>query len=123
MPSKYGHNSHEKRNCNVRAQFVLFGVVLARDLMTRYHVPYREINVDQHPAMATRLKEWTGRLSVPTIVIANPGEDVPYADFLPIPTDRPIKGYDRGPMITEPNNRALENWLYNHGFLDKPYKR
>jgi glutaredoxin len=99
------------------------GVALARDVMDRYHVPYREINIDDDPAMAARLKTWTHGYSVPTIIIANPGEDVPYTDFLPRPTHRTIKGYDRGPMITEPNNQQLEDWLYKHGFLDKPYSR
>ncbi len=99
------------------------GVTLARDLMTRYQIPYREINIDNDPTMAARVKAWTHNYSVPTIVIANAGQDIPYTDFLPRPTHRTIKGYDRGPMITEPNNRDLENWLYKHGFLDKPYKR
>lgn len=99
------------------------GVALARDLFTRYNVPYREINIDADPDMAARVKEWTHHYSVPTIIIANQGEDVPCTDFLPRPTHRTIKGYDRGPMITEPNNHDLENWLHKHGFLDKPYSR
>lgn len=99
------------------------GVALARDLMNRYNIPYREINIDQDPLMAARVKEWTHHYSVPTLIIANKGQDVPYADFLPRPTERTIKGYDRGPMITEPNNRDLEDWLHKHGFLDKPYQR
>jgi glutaredoxin len=99
------------------------GVALARDVFTRYNIPYREIDIDGDPEMARRVKEWTHHLSVPTIVIANIGEDLPYSDFLPRPTDRSIKGYDRGPMITEPNNRALENWLHKHGYLEKPYSR
>ena len=99
------------------------GVALARDVFKRYNIPYREIDIDDDPEMARRVKEWTHHLSVPTIVIANAGEDRPYSDFLPRPTDRSIKGYDRGPMITEPNNRALENWLYKHGYLERPYSR
>jgi glutaredoxin len=98
-------------------------VALARDLLKRYEVPYREIDIDADPEMAERVKTWTHHLSVPTIVVAEPGADVPFTDFLPRPTDRSIKGYDRGPMITEPNNRALENWLHKHGFLEKPYSR
>jgi glutaredoxin len=98
-------------------------VALARDLLNRYDVPYREISIDTDPAMAARVKEWTWYYSVPTIVMARAGQSVPYTDFLPRPTHRTIKGYDRGPMITEPNNRDLENWLYKHNFLDKPYKR
>ena len=99
------------------------GVALARDVMKRYKVPYREINMSEDSNAAERVKEWTHHYSVPTIVITNLGEDVPYTDFLARPTDRTIKGYDRGPMITEPNNRDLENWLHKHGFLDKPYQR
>ncbi|MBE7556311.1 MAG: glutaredoxin family protein [Anaerolineales bacterium] len=98
-------------------------VALARDLLNRYHIPYREINISTDPAMADRVREWTGFLSVPTIILANSGEDLPYTDFLPRPADRSLKGYNRGPMITEPNNKDLEDWLYQHGFLDKPYKR
>lgn len=96
---------------------------LARDLLQRYEIPYREIDINEDPAMADRVKTWTHYYSVPTIVIANPGEDVPYTGFLPRPTDRTIKGYDRGPMITEPNNQQLEDWLHKHSFLAKPYKR
>ena len=98
-------------------------VALARDVLNRYNVPYREIDIDQNPDMAARVKEWTHNYSVPTIIIANSGEDIPDTDFLPRPTERTIKGYDRGPMITEPNHKDLENWLHKHGFLDKPYKR
>jgi len=99
------------------------GVALARDLLQRYNIPFREIKIDLDIEMAARVKAWTGYLSVPTIIITRPGETEPYTDFLPPPTDRAIKGYDRGPMITEPNNRELENWLHQHGFLDQPYQR
>jgi hypothetical protein len=91
--------------------------------MHRYNVPFREVNVDQDLTLARRLKEWTNFLSVPTLIVASPGENLPYTDFLPPPTDRPLRGYDRGPMITEPNNQQLEDWLYKHNFLDKPYSR
>lgn len=98
-------------------------VALARDLLNRYGVPYREVNIDDDPLDAARLKEWTNFFSVPTIIIANPGQNVPYTDYLPRPADQPLRGYNRGPMITEPNNQQLEDWLHQHGFLDKPYRR
>ena len=98
-------------------------VALARDVMQRYNISYREFFLDDNPTMAARVKRWTNHCSVPTIIIANPGEDVPCTDFLPRPTDRSNRGYDRGPMITEPSNQDLENWLHKHGFLDKPYTR
>ena len=98
-------------------------VALARDVLNRYQIPYREIDIDKNSAMAERVVEWTHHMSVPTLIIANPGQDTPYTDFLPRPTDRSNRGYDRGPMITEPNNHALEDWLHKHGFLAKPYSR
>ena len=98
-------------------------VALARDVMQRYNISYREILIDDNPTMAARVKEWTNYYSVPTIIIANPGQDIPCTDVLPLPTDRFNRGYDRGPMITEPNNQQLEDWLHKHGFLNKPYSR
>ncbi len=98
-------------------------VGLARALLKRYDIPYREIFIDKDPAMAARVKQWTHHHSVPTIIMANPDEDVPHTDFLPRPTEHSNRGYDRGSMITEPNNQQLEDWLHKHGFLDKPYRR
>ena len=66
-------------------------VALARDLLNRYNIPYREINITDDSIMAARVREWTNFLSVPTIIIANPGEDVPYTDsrICRNPCDRP----------------------------------
>jgi glutaredoxin len=99
------------------------GVALARDVLGRYGVSFRELVVDDRLELAARLTEWTGFLSVPTLIVVNTGEDTPYTDFLPRPQEQPLRGFDRGPMITEPTNKELENWLFKHGFLDSPYKR
>jgi glutaredoxin len=98
-------------------------VALARDVLQRYNISYRELNIDDDPLLAATVKGWTHNYSVPTLIIAKPGENIPYETFLPRPTDYSIKGYDRGPMITEPNNHQLEDWLHKHGFLAKAYKR
>lgn len=98
-------------------------VALARDLLTRYGVEYRELNYDDDPRYVERLKTWNGHLGVPTIIIAESGQEEPNDEILPKLTGRTNKGYDRGPLITEPNNRQLEDWLHKHGFLDKPYRR
>jgi glutaredoxin len=98
-------------------------VALARDVLRRYKIPFREINVDDSPQLAARLKDWTGFLSVPTIILANSGQDVPHTDFLPVVPGQSVRGTDRGSMITEPNNKQLENWLYKHNLLKKPYQR
>lgn len=98
-------------------------VALARDLLNRYHVPYRELNIEDDPALAERVRQWTGYLSVPTLVVAAPGQDLPFEAPDPLPAGQSPRNIDRGSMITEPNNRALENWLHRHGFLPKGYKR
>jgi glutaredoxin len=98
-------------------------VALARDVLARYHVPHRELDIEADPAMADRVRKWTGFLSVPTLVLAEPGETVPYEPPVPLPSGRSPKNVDRGSLISEPNNVGLENWLYQHGFLAKGYRR
>ncbi|MFQ5614263.1 MAG: glutaredoxin family protein [Anaerolineae bacterium] len=98
-------------------------VALARDLLKRYQIPHREIFIDADPAMAQRVRDWTGFYSVPTLIVAAPGQDVPYEAPDPLRPGQSPMNIDRGSMITEPNNQGLENWLHKHGFLPKAYKR
>jgi hypothetical protein len=65
-----------------------------------------------------RVLEWTGFLSVPTMVVANIGEDLPCTDFAPLPKGDSPRGIDRGPMLTEASYDEMENWLRKHGFID-----
>ena len=111
-------------------ELVLYGqtryspyVALARDLLTRYKIPFREIDVQANPMMADRVTTWTGRLSLPTLIVTLPGSDVPLTPPTPLETDQAPRGLDRDSLISEPNNQQLEDWLHKHGFLDKPYKR
>lgn len=99
------------------------GVALARDLMQRYNVTYHEVDITSDETASVRLQRWTNSHPVPTLIVANEGEDVPYTDILPLGENQPLKGQDRGPIISEPTNRDLENWLHKHGFLSKPYTR
>ena len=48
-------------------RFYCPNVALARDVLKRYHLPYREIDIDQDPEMTARVKAWTHYYSVPTI--------------------------------------------------------
>ena len=98
-------------------------IALARDVFTRYKIPFREIDVNTQPGMADRVQRWTGKLSLPTIIIAAPHSDIPIDPPLPLESGQPPRGIDRGSLISEPNNYQLENWLHKHGFLAKPYKR
>jgi len=53
---------------------------------------------------------------VPTIIVARPGEDLPFEEPTPLTGDSP-RNIDRGSMITEPGEIQLEEWLRKHGVL------
>jgi glutaredoxin len=88
----------------------------AKRVLDREKIPYREIYIDQDAAAEQRVIQWTGFKSVPTIIIARLGEDLPYQEPEPLHTDSP-RGVDRGTMITEPGEITLETWLRKHGFM------
>ena len=92
-------------------------VSLARRVLTQEAVPYRELYIDQDKLYANRVMEWTGFLSVPTLVVATTGEDLPYEEPTPLPKDASPRGVDRGPMLTEPSEEQLKKWLMHHGLL------
>ncbi|NDJ63044.1 MAG: glutaredoxin family protein [Chloroflexi bacterium] len=92
-------------------------VTLAKRVLTDYAVDYREIYIDRDPAARQRVLDWTGYLSVPTLVIAEPGGDLPVAAPAPLPEDSSPRGIDRGTMITEPGMEALKQWLHKHAFI------
>lgn len=91
-------------------------VRVAKRVMSQANIPYREIHIDEDPAAKQRVLDWTGFQSVPTLVIARPGEVLPYEEPAPLDGASP-KGVDRGSMITEPSEIKLENWLKKHGFI------
>ena len=93
-------------------------ITTAKRVLEDNNVPYRELQIDIDPNAKQRVLEWTGFLSVPTLVVARPGEDVPYTDFTPLPRGASPRGIDRGPMLTEASSRELEDWLQKHGFID-----
>ncbi len=88
----------------------------ARRVLERENIPYREILIDKDPAAEQRVIAWTGFKSVPTIIVARPGEDLPFEEPAPLVGDSP-RNIDRGSMITEPGEITFENWLRKHGFL------
>ena len=92
-------------------------VSTAKRVLHEAQLPYREIFIDKDPEAKERVLAWTGFQSVPTIVIAEAGEDLPYTDFAPLPAGESPRGIDRGPMITEATTGELEAWLVRHGFI------
>jgi len=88
----------------------------AKRVLDRENIPYREIFIDQDPEAEQRVIAWTGFKSVPTIIVARPGEVLPYEEPEPLTAPSP-RGIDRGSMITEPGEVTFEKWLRKHGFL------
>ncbi|MHB8624740.1 MAG: glutaredoxin family protein [Aggregatilineales bacterium] len=93
-------------------------VSLARRVLAQDGVPYRELFIDRDKIAERRVLEWTGFLSVPTLIAATPGETLPYtAPTLLAPGSSP-RGIDRGAMITEPDETQLRAWLRRIGMLN-----
>lgn len=91
-------------------------VNVARLALAQAGVPYREINIDHDAAARAWLLDTVHYLSVPTLVIALPGEDRPYTPPEPLPAGVSPRGVDRGSILTEPGGPQLKAWLARHGF-------
>lgn len=91
-------------------------VRVAKRVLERENIPYREIHIDKDADAKQRVIDWTGFQSVPTLLLARPGEDVPYKAPASLDGASP-KGVDRGSMITEPSEIKLEEWLRTNGLI------
>ena len=98
-------------------------MALAREVLNRYQIPFREITIDNNLKAEERVRELVGQINVPTLVVVASGSDDPISPPHPLPGNQSVRGVDRGSIITSPNNKELENWLFKHGFLPRPYKR
>lgn len=92
-------------------------VSTARRVLEREGVPYRELLIDRNQTYEARVLEWTGFLSVPTLVVAWRGQELPYEPPVPLPHGESPRGIDRGSMLTEATEEELLAWLRKHGFL------
>ena len=92
-------------------------VSLARRVLAQQNVPYRELFIDHDKLAEHRVLEWTGFLSVPTLIVALPGETLPYTSPLSLAPGSSPRGIDRGAMITEPDETQLRAWLQRVGLL------
>ena len=90
----------------------------AKRVLSAHNVPYRELFIDMDNTARERVLEWTGFLSVPTLVVALPGQDLPYMEFDSLPSGASPRGIDRGPMLTEAATGELEAWLKKHRFIE-----
>jgi glutaredoxin len=92
-------------------------VSLAKRVFSEYGIAYREIYIDKDSEARARVLHWTGFLAVPTLVLANRGEVLPYEEPAPLPRGASPRGINRGAMLTEPNRDDLIAWLREHDLL------
>ena len=92
-------------------------VSLARRVLADNQVPYRELFIDHDKLAERRVLDWTGFMSVPTLIAARPGETLPYTGPAPLPLGSSPRGIDRGALITEPDESQLCAWLRRVGLL------
>lgn len=78
-------------------------------------ISYRQINIDEDEAALELVERWVGHHSVPTVVVARAGDVQPIEEPAPLPRGRSARSFDRGTMITEPSNDALQGFLRRHG--------
>lgn len=92
-------------------------ISLAKRVLDEHDVTYRELMIDQDMTAREHVLDWTGYLSVPTLVVAYPGEVLPCAVPAAIDKTKSPRGINRGSMITEPNVTELIAWLQQHQFI------
>jgi glutaredoxin len=92
-------------------------ISVAKRVLNDHALPYRELFIDRDTTARQRVLDWTGFLSVPTLVIAEAGDDLPYEAPAFLPQGSTPRGVNRGSMITEPNIDQLTNWLQQYGFI------
>ena len=92
-------------------------VSLAKRVLGGLNVPYRELMIDENPVYRQRVLDWTGFLSVPTLIIAEVGADLPYEPPAPLEKGASPRGVNRGSMLTEASEPELIAWLRQHELL------
>lgn len=93
-------------------------ITVAKRVLDDHALSYHEIYIDKDMEARKRVLEWTGFLSVPTLVVAEAGEVMPYQVPPPLPSGSSPRGINRGSMITEGNIEQLEVWLAQNGFIN-----
>jgi glutaredoxin len=83
-----------------------------------YGLTPRTIYIDDNDVALQRVLDWTGYRSVPTIIIARSGEDLPYEEPAYLERGSSPRGVDRGSMLTEATEEQLTAWLQKHGLID-----
>ncbi len=108
----------------VNKELIMYGrsmgcpfITVAKRVLKQYDVEYRELFIDKDEEARRRVLTWTGFLSVPTLIVAHPGELDPMVLPEPLPARSSPRGINRGDMITEPSADELTAWLRQHELI------
>ncbi len=106
------------RDRDVQPQLWCPYVRVAKKIVDRHQITCREILINQVPSAKEQVIGWAGFQSIPTIIVANEGQDLPVKAPAPLAPGTSPRGVNRGTMITEPSDQQLIEWLRQHGFID-----
>jgi glutaredoxin len=109
---------------NASKDLIMYGRTLscpfinvAKRVLAKENVPFRELHIDMNDVWRDRVLAWTGFQSVPTMVVARVGEDLPFEEPAPLPAGESPRGINRGSIITEASEEELIAWLRQHEFI------
>jgi glutaredoxin len=117
MPEANGTSQQKELVVYTRTTYCPYQARASR-VFEQHDLHPREILIDMDQAAMDRVINWTGFKSVPTIIAAQPGDDMPFEEPAPLARGASPRGVDRGSMITEASEDELIRWLHKHGFIE-----
>lgn len=94
-------------------------ISIAKNMLSEYNISFREIYIDKDCKARQYVLDWTGFLSVPTLVIASHDKDTPFMTPSILKPGKSPRGINRGSIITEATHEQLVHWLEQHGFIGR----
>ena len=89
----------------------------ARQLLDKWGIAYEEVNISRDPQAAKRVQEWNKHLGVPTLIVAEEGSLEPITPPTPLVPGQRTRDLNRGPLISEPSENGLRDFLRQHGLM------
>ena len=76
-------------------------ISIAQKTLSEYKISFREIFIDKHDKTRQYLLSWTDFLSIPTLIVVNTGDNLPYQAPAHLKKGQSPRGINRGTIITE----------------------
>lgn len=94
-------------------------ISIAKKTLSEYNVSYRELFIDKDQVARQFVLDTTGFLSVPTLIIADYGNNLPYQPPTDLDMGQSPRGINRGSVITEASHEQLIAWLRQHSLIEE----